>query len=198
MTIRNIIEITKDLIISPVLAWKEISVEDMSRTEVILAYLLPMSIIVGLCSLLGTLLFSGIEDSFSFSYVLINGLISFIIIFLEVYLSSWLIWELAISFSSSSDSNRIFSLVIFSHAPFFLILSLYKLFPALLFFLFIGVYSFYLFWLGYDNFSGIEKEKKTIFVVLSGFVMILTFLLVSIIFNSVYVVILDQFTTFGS
>jgi hypothetical protein len=198
MRIRKIIDLSKNLIVRPVHSWKIISEDHLSRKKVILDYLLPMSLMIGFCSLLGTLFFTGIEDSFSFGYVVLNGLISFLIIFLEVYLSAWLIWEIAISFSSSSNSNRIFNLVVFSHAPFFIILALYKLFPALLFFLILGIYSFYLFWLGYDIYSGIDKEKKIVFVILSGFVMILTFLLVSVIFDSVYEVLLQQFTTFGS
>ena len=115
-----------------------------------------------------------------------------------MYIASWLITEVAISFGDHNSSAAIFNLVIYSHAPFFLILSLTKLFPALFFMMILGVYSFYIFWLGMGKLLDIQENKKLVFLLLSSLVMILTFLLLSVVFDSIYNIVLDQFTTVGS
>jgi len=152
MSIQKIFNQTKDVIINPLSFWETIFNEHISRREVILNYLFPMSLLIGIASLFGVLFQANIEDTVSIGYVVFNGLISFFIIFLEVYLSAWLIREISLSFESKTGSDEIFNLVIYSHAPFFLTLALYRLFPALFFFLIIGIYSFYIFWLGLERF----------------------------------------------
>jgi hypothetical protein len=197
MNIRNIYNRTRTLIVRPQQAWQEINFEKRTKREAILEYLLPMSVVIGICTMLGSLFFADIEDSISFGYVLINGVISFLIVFLEVILAGWLITEISESFDAKVDSNMIFSLVIYSHAPFFLALAISRLFPQLLFLMITGIYSFFVFWLGISNLLRIDEDKKIIYLFLSSLIMILLFLLLSVIFNSMYSLLVDQFSTFS-
>ena len=98
MNIRNIYLRTRTLIIHPQQAWQEINFENRSKRTAMFNYLLPMSVIVGLSTMLGSLFFADIEDSISIGYVLVNGIISFLIVFLEVFLAGWLIAEMTESF----------------------------------------------------------------------------------------------------
>ncbi len=198
MNLISIYQRTRDLIIKVPPAWDDIIDEAKTRNKVLKDYLIPVSVMIGLASLVGTLLFSNIEDSFSISYVIFNGVISFMIIFLEVYLSGWLIMEVASSFSEKSGSDRIFNLVIYSHAPFFLVLLITKLFPQLLILMILGIYSFYVLWIGIRKIMHIQEDRKIIFLILSSLVMIMLYLLLSVIFNSIYDVVIGQFNTFGS
>ncbi len=197
MNIKNIYLRTRTLIIRPQQAWREIDFEKRSKRDIIYAYLLPMSVIVGLSTMLGTLFFSDIEDSISVGYVFVNGVISFLIVFLEVFLSGWLIAEMTESFDPGVNSNTIFNLVIYSHAPFFVVLTISRLFPQLMFLMVTGVYTFFVFWMGISHLLRIEEERKIVFLFLSGLIMILLFLLLTVIFNSIYGLLLGQFTTFG-
>ncbi|MBE0654104.1 MAG: DUF1282 family protein, partial [Bacteroidales bacterium] len=184
-------------LIYPVTSWIDISADKKPREELLKDFLLPLSLIVGLFSFLGTTFSAGIPDTFSFAYLVLSGMISFLVIFLEVYLSGWLITKIAHTFNKETNSNDIFNLVIFSHVPFFLTLAVSKLFPSLIFINLLGAYSFFLFWNGIDHFITINKENKQIFMVLSVLVMILTYVLLTWIFNSIYNGILIRFATFG-
>ncbi len=198
MDIRNIFLRTRTLIIHPQQAWQEITFENGSKRDAISEYLLPMAVVVGLSSMVGSLLFADIEDSISIGYVFVNGLISSLIVFLEVFLAGWIITEMTESFDPEVDSNTIFNLVIYSHAPFFIALAITRLFPQLMFLMITGIYSFFVFWLGTSHLLKIDKDKKIIFLFLSSLIMILLFLLLSVIFNSMYSLLLNQFSTVGN
>jgi hypothetical protein len=131
-----------------------------------------------------------VDASFSMAYVFFNGLISFLIIFLEVYLASWLISEVATSFTDEVNMDRIFNLVIYSHAPFLVTLAVTRLFPQLLFIVVLGLYTFYIFWLGIQKMLTIPEDRRMIFFLFSALIMILIFLLLSVIFNNIYGVVL--------
>lgn len=198
MNIKKIYQNSRELLIQPNSAWLRISSENEDRRTAILDYLLPFSILVGISSLLGTLVTEGIEDSFSFTYLILTGSISFFIIFLEVYLSAWLITEIAVSFDPETKSRSVFQLVTFSHIPFFLTLAFSLLFPQFLFLNILGAYSFYLFWSGIENLIHLKDDRKLVFMILSSLVMIFVYLLLVVIFNSIYDIVLNQFTTFKS
>ncbi|MGC9345138.1 MAG: Yip1 family protein [Bacteroidales bacterium] len=196
MNFKKLYQRSRSLLIQPSAAWVDLSSENQLRRSIILDYLLPFSILIGISSLLGTLISEGIEDSFSFAYLILTGSISFLIIFLEVYLSGWLITEISLSFDPSINSHSIFKLVTYSHTPFFLTLSLSLLIPQMLFLNLLGAYSFYLFWAGIEYLTNLKEERKIAFIMLSTLVMILMYLLLTVIFNSIYDVVLNQFTTF--
>lgn len=198
MNFKQIYHRSRALIFQPVTFWPELASEEQARKKLVLDYLIPFSLLVGISSLLGTLFQEGIEDSFSIAYLILTGAISFLIIFLEVYLSGWLITEIALSFDPGIKSNSIFNLVIYSHIPFFLTLAISLLIPQLLFINLLGMYSFYLFWTGIESFTRMKDDRKTVFLILSILVMILMYLLLTVIFNSIYDVVLNQFTTFRS
>lgn len=177
-------------------SWPAIASENWYRRRVVLEVLLPMAFLVGISSFLGTLISGGIEDSVAIGYLILSGFISFLIFFLEVYLSAWLITEIAISLKSDTNSHYIFNLLIYSHIPFFLTLSVSLLFPDLIFVNLLGVYSFVLFWKGIEHFSNLKEERKTVFMILSTLIMILLYLLLTLVFNNVYDTVLNQFNTF--
>ncbi|HYW96778.1 MAG TPA: hypothetical protein VE870_14375, partial [Bacteroidales bacterium] len=78
----------------------------------------------------------------------------------------------------------------------FLALTISRLFPQLMFLMVTGIYSFFVFWLGIMSLLKIEEDKRVIFLFLSGLIMILLFLLLTVIFNSIYDLLLNQLSTF--
>lgn len=173
-----------------------IASENSYRKQIVSEVLLPMAFLVGLTSFLGTIMSGGIEDTLSIGYLVFSGLISFLIFFLEVYLSAWLITEIALSLKSDTNSHAIFNLVIYSHIPFFLTLSVSLLFPELMFINLLGIYSFVLFWKGIDFFTDLKEEGKTVFMAVSSIIMILLYTLLTVVFNKIYDTVLNQFNTF--
>lgn len=198
MNLRNIYQTTRIMILNPGAGWNSIFEKSVSRQKAIQEYLFPMALLIALGSLVGSIFEGEIYDYSSVGYVLFNSLISFLIIFLEVYLSGWLITELAAFYHHDPDNHHIFILVIYSHAPFFLSLTFIKIFPLLFFVAVIGFYSFYLFWIGLKRIDWLKDEDKLIFFLVSGLIMVLTYTLLTVVFNSIYDVIIDQFVNFGS
>ena len=192
MNIGDVYQRTTNILLNPIETWNEIKTERKSKKEVINQFLIPIAITVGICSLFGTLFFSKIGDTFSIGYVLFNGVLSFLVLFLEVYFSALLISEIATSFSPESDSDSAFSLVIYSQAPFYVSLAVVKLFPQLLFLSILSIYTIYHFWIGSLKLLKIQEDKRIIFLLLSMLVIILIFLLLSVIFDSLYDIVLSQ------
>ena len=76
------------------------------------------------------------------------------------------------------------------------LLMISRLFPQLMFLMITGIYSFFVFWLGIGHLLKIDEDKRIIFLFLSSLIMILLFLLLTVIFNSVYGLLLNQLSTF--
>ena len=198
MNLINLYHKTRIIIFNPGTGWSKISDEGSNRRKAIINYLFPMALLIAVSSILGNLIFGDVEDSYSIAFIFLNSLISFLIIFLEVYLAGWLIFELAIALNSNSNSDQIFNLVIYSHAPLFICLAFIKIFPDLIFITIAGFYSFYLFWLGLEKLAGLKPERKIPFMLSSSLIMILSFTLLTFVFNSIYDVLIDQFINFGT
>ena len=194
MNIGNLYQRTSNILLNPFETWKEIKTERKSKNELVSQFLLPISITVGICSLFGTLFFSKIGDSFSIGYVIFNGIISFLVLFLEVYFSALLISEIATSFSPETDSDSAFSLVIYAQTPLYVSLAVVKLFPQLLFLIVLSIYTIYLFWIGSLKLLKVPEDKRIIFLMLSMLVIIIIFLLLSLIFDSLYNMVLFHLT----
>ncbi len=198
MSIPYLYQRTKSILLSPVGAWEEILAEGLSRRKVIFRFLLPWSLILGFLTFLGVLFYENIYDSNALIFILISGSFSFFIIFLEVYLSGWLITELTGLLGNPSGSDEVFNLVVFSHAPFFIVLSLTHLFPQLMFINAFGIYSFFVFWTGINKLTEIKEENKIPFLLVSSLIMLALFMLLSFTFNSIYETILGQITIFAA
>lgn len=198
MRINEIYMTTINLVKEPLITWGQIYKENKTKTKLINDFLIPMSILIGLTTLFGNIFGGIVQDSISFSYLVASSIISFLIIFLEVYLSGLIIVKLAEHFNPSVDSNKIFNLVIYSHTPVFLSLAFVKIFPQLYFVSLIGLYSIYIYWIGIELFSGFKTERKIIFLLISGIVTFVLYLFLSYIFNWIYNAIINEFTNFVS
>ena len=197
MKFSSVYPLTRDLILTPQNTFRNMLSEDQQKKSHF-SSLLFMAVLIGISSILGSILSGDIHDGFSIGYILFEGIISFIVIYLEVNLAALIILRLASAFDNSAERDKIFKLVIFSQAPFFLSLILIKIFPDLLFLGIVGFYSFYLFYTGVGILSEMKQEEKTIFLLLSILVMIVLYYLLTLFFNSIYNVVVQQITTFVS
>lgn len=189
---------TKAILLSPGLAWEEIISDGLSRRKVIFRFLLPWALILGFFTFLGVLFYENIYDPNALTFIFISGSFSFFIIFLEVYISGWIITELTGLLGNSSGSDEVFNLVIFSHTPFFIVLSLTHLFPQLMFINVFGIYSFFVFWTGIDKMTKVKEDNRFPFLIVSSLIMLALFMLLSFTFNNIYDTILEQLTVFAA
>lgn len=195
MNLRFLVYRIRYIILQPSRTWEKIKTDTLSEKELFTGILVPFSVLVAICSFLGSFFVYNPEDTFSLSFVLLDSLISFIVVFLESYFASLIINELAGTFQPEGSRIQIYKLVIFSQVPFYLLLAVTKLFPQLLLLLILGFYSFYLFWTGSGILLKVEENKRRQFVILSSLIMIISYFVLYFIFRHIYLSMIHHFNT---
>jgi hypothetical protein len=170
MDLNAIIKRTSNIIIKPAEEWQVISQEKTSKKDVISGFALPYIIVVAIASVAGSYLFS--FGFFSSSYIILSALIAFVVPFLGIFISAYIINALAPSFGSVSNIDNSFKLVIYSYTASFLASIITGFLPVLFFIGIAGLYSFYIFWLGFTPMMKTPDDKKAGYAIISILIMI--------------------------
>jgi hypothetical protein len=160
-------------------------------------YTLPISLLVALFTLIGSAISNITLPMNSFLYIIINAFIVYFLIISHIYISGKAISLLGNNISLEEEkSSRFFALSAYAQLPFLLILAITKLFPSLIFLIFLGFYSAYLFNTGSNIITRIPSAKSLQFTILSIMIMVVSFLICSELFTLLYSEIIDQLSTF--
>ncbi len=151
--------------------WNKIVDEDPKRKNLIKYYALPLIIATSLASLIGNALFS-YYFSVSVLYMIVSAIIVFIVSLSGVYISAYIVNELAPNFDSEKNINRSFQLVVYSFTAYFLASIIAFLIPPLRFLSIFGLFGIVLFWNGTTPLLHTPKEKKAGFVVVASLVIL--------------------------
>lgn len=175
-----------------------ISEEEVSVISVNKHFVIPLALLVAGMTFIGAAVSNISLPVDSFIYIGLNAIIVFFLIFAHAYLSGKSVALLGRNIAEETDGNNYYSLSSYSQLPFLLILSLVKLFPSLIFLIFLGLYSSFIFYTGLSSMTKIPASKKIQFTVLSTLIMIVSFIICSELFTLLYSEILEQFTTFAA
>jgi hypothetical protein len=186
----------QNLLLNPAAEFKVIKDEKIDLAAVTKGYTLPVSMIVALFTLIGSSLSTINLPVNALLYVIINAFIVFFLIISHIYISGRTIGLLGQKISPETESSHYYTLAAYSQLPFFLILAIIKLFPSLIFLIFIGLYSGLLFHTGSIILTRIPSSKRVQFTMLSILIMITSFIICSELFTLLYSEIIDQFSTF--
>lgn len=181
MDFNSIIKRTSNIIIKPDEEWKVISQENTNKSAVLLGYALPYIIVIAITSAAGSFIFS--FGFFSISYIVISSVFAFVVPFAGIFISSYIINALAPGFGSTSNIDNAFKLVIYSYTAFFLASIITGLFPALFFIGIVGLYSFYIFWLGFTPMMKTPDDKKAGYAIVSILIMVGVYGALTILFG---------------
>jgi hypothetical protein len=197
MNIRKLYLRTVNLLSKPISEFNSISIDNQSIKDVNKSVVIPFSALVAICAFLGSL-FTHISSPLdSIVYVFLNAVIVFLIVLTESYLAGKLIAILGRNINISNKKESVYALVVYSQIPFYLILAFIKVFPSLIFLIFLGVYTGYLMYVGIDALLKISSVRKMQFMVLSLIIMTTLFIAISELFSVLYSEIIDLFTTFA-
>ena len=198
MNVRKLLLRSQNLLLNPVEEFKDISNEQSTIIEVNKQFIIPLALLVAILTFIG----AGVPNISlpvdSFIFIALNAIIVFLLVFAHAYVSGKSIALLGHNTAAESDGNAYYALSSYSQLPFFLILGLVKLFPSLIFLIFIGLYSVYLFYSGLSDMTKVPVAKRIQFTVLSMLIMIVSFIICSELFTLLYSEILEQFTTFAA
>ena len=196
MKLKKLFVRSQNLLFNPSSEFNLIKEEESNVTGITKSYTLPIALLVGIFALLGSAFSNMSLPINSFLYIIINALIVFFLIISHVYVSGKAISLLGKNICPEDRSKRYYALSAYSQLPFFLILAFIKLFPSLIFMVFLGFYSAWLFYTGSSNMTRIPSDKRVQFTILSILIMVVIFILFSELFTLLYSEIIDQLSSF--
>lgn len=197
MDIKKLYFRTRNLLIKPIIEFDIIASERQSIRQLNRTVVIPFAVLVSLCALLGSI-FTHIKSPLdSFIFVLLNAVMVFFIVLIQTYSAAQLIALLGKNINISNQKEAVYGLVVYSQIPFYLVLAFIKIFPSLIFLIFLTGYAAYLIYVGIDCFLKISSVRKMQFMILSMIIMIALFVLVSELFTVLYTEIIDLFSTFA-
>jgi len=171
----GIYERSKALILQPKDEWKNILEENVTMNLVVRNFLLPLLLLSTVASLLGRII-QKVNIGLDGNLLMADGLREFFGFLLSVYASTYLVNELVKSFGGAKNLRRSANLVIYSSAPSLIISMVTGLIPALYPLGVLGLYSFYLFYVGIPVlFEDIPEQKHVGFFITSVLLIILVF-----------------------
>ncbi|PIP53674.1 MAG: hypothetical protein COX07_09440 [Bacteroidetes bacterium CG23_combo_of_CG06-09_8_20_14_all_32_9] len=143
--------------------------ETTNKTAVITGYALPYILAVAVASFIGNLIFH--PFFFSITYAIVTSIVALIIPFAGIFISAYIINALAPSFGSTPNIDNAFKLVIYSYTASFLASIVSGLLPILFFVSIAGLYSFYIFWIGFTPMMKTPEDKKVGYAIVSILIM---------------------------
>jgi|GEM_PF-2386429 len=189
---------SKNLLLSPTAEFKRISNEDRQVASINKGYVTIVSLFVALLALVGSVLTHISAPFNSFLFVLINAVIVFLLMITHIFLSGRTITLLGRNIAANDRNSGFYALSAYAQLPFFLALGLIKLFPSLIFLIFIGFYSVLLFHTGTSIMTRIPSGKRIQFTALSILIMITSFIVCSELYTLLYSEIIREFSTFAA
>ncbi len=167
----------KNFIASPVEEWQVIKEEQASRSGVVRNYVLPFIFLLAITTFLGIFLF---RNYVTISIMVLGAVVTSLGAFLSIYISAYIINELAPRFESKKDFTSSFKLATYSYTAVFITHSIASLLLPLFFIVIFGLYSIYILWMGLGPMMETPKESRLIY----GIICSITILVVYVLLNT--------------
>lgn len=177
---KHLINRTKMLIISPVSEWKIIKSESLSGLSLIILYVIPFMFL--------TSIFSFIIEYFIYKIFVPEMIVRYVVIFFNplvpILLTSIALFFIRAIFDLHCRFSEILKLIVFSLLPFLLIYSISSFFSlhplvgilGIIIFIFVGLYTTYILYIGTAELLVMPKIKVFGFLLTSSFLFIGIFL----------------------
>lgn len=179
----NLIERVKNILITPKTEWEVINGETATTQSLFMGYVLPLSLVAAVGSLLKGLLFAGV---LGLKYFIIAGVIAFISSIVAFYVSVMIVDMLAPSFGSEKNMGKSAQLVAYSGTPSYIggLLSFIPII-GLIVSLAAWAYGIYLMYLGIGPLKKTPEDKKVIYMIVAFLIMIVLYFVVAAILGAI-------------
>lgn len=188
----NLIERVKNILLNPKLEWRVIFAEQPNTMKILFGYVLILALIATIAAIVGYGFLGNIiagSTFYSWPTAFEEGIIQFASVVIIVFLTAWIVDELAPSFESEKDFGRSFQLVAYSITPgllagiILLVPSLSRIMAVLM------LYDIYLFYTGLPVLKRTPQDKVAGYVIIT----IISFIIISIIIATILALILGFF-----
>lgn len=184
----NLIERAKNIIITPAKEWDVIAAEQPDTGKIITGYVLPLAGAAALAAFIGYGLigvsYFGIRVA-GVSWGIYQALSVLIVALCSVFVSALVIDALAPSFGAEKNMNRSVQLVAYSLTPMW-IGGLLSILPMIaLIGVLVGLYGFYLLYLGMPKLKKAPADKQTGYYVVSLITILVVYFVVGLIITAI-------------
>jgi hypothetical protein len=166
----TIVDRIKAIILTPKDEWVKIAGEATTQGDVLRGYVLPLAAIGPVASFIGSQVFGygllGFSYRPSLIWSLSNGLISYVLAIVSVFVLAFIADALAPKFNGVSNRAQAFKLVAYSYTAAWLA-GVFGLIPALFIFSFLGLYSLYLIYTGATPVMKVPQDKAVGYTVVT-------------------------------
>ena len=193
----NLISRAKNMITQPKVTWDVIKTEETSIPNLLTGYVFPLALIPAIASFIGYG-FIGFNVGFlgqasSIEWGISQAIITFATAFIGIFISAWVISQLAKNFGTTVSLNDAIKLVAYSYTP-SLLSGVFYLIPALtILTLFGGIYNLYVLYLGFQRITNVNEQQKSSYFLIS----LIAIIVVSVVITFVLGIILTTFRLVG-
>ncbi|WP_346861251.1 Yip1 family protein [uncultured Draconibacterium sp.] len=175
----KIVAEVKQLILKPSEFWQEKKNSDGDRTTII-AYLLPFLLVLALVVFVGEFFK---RTDFFIEYPLLKAVREILLFVLAYIIGVYFTNELIKTFGGEKDIQTARKLVAYSLTPLLLVSMITGLFPFLYVVDILGMYSFYLFWVGAKELVTLPENKAHSYILITIVVNFFVFSFLSILLS---------------
>lgn len=177
----SIVARAKAIILKPKEEWPVIERETLSSGEIFTRYAIPLAAIGPLATFIGGQIFGYGAFGISFRPSLIGGLsqaiVTYILSLVGLFVVAFVADKLAPNFGGEASSRNAFKLVVYSMTAGWLA-NIFQLIPSLSLLAILGVYSFYLFYVGTGPLMKIPAEKRLTYTIVTVICVIVLYVII--------------------
>ncbi len=178
----SIVDRAKAIILQPKAAWPVIEAETTPSGDIFTRYAVPLAAIGPVAQLIGSQLFGfsafGVTYRPSLAGSLSAAIIGFILSLVGIFIISFITNKLAPKFGGQENSRAAFKLVVYSMTASWLA-GIFGLIPSLAFLAIVGLYSFYLFYLGTGPLMKVPPEKALTYTIVTVLCVIVIYIIIA-------------------
>lgn len=179
-TFSNLTNRIKEIILTPKAFWTRTKSEPENQAELFTGFLIPLILIVSAAVFLGEFFRS---THFYMGFAILKAIREIVLFLLQYFIAVYFTTTLMKSFGAEKNLEAARLLVAYSLTPFFLVSAVTGLFQFLYAVDILGVYSFYIFWIGGRELLEIPEQKRDSYLILTIVVNFLVFGFLSIILS---------------
>jgi hypothetical protein len=180
ISLQDIINRIKEVLISPKAFWNSYKENNVGFSELFGGFFLPVLLVAVLAVFLGEFFKSA---HFYMVFAILKALRELVLFILEFFIAIYFTNELLKTFGGEKNIRLSRLLVTYSFTPFLLVSTVTGLFPFLYPLDILGVYGFYIFWVGGKQLLTLPQQKIDSYLILTIVVNFITFGFASIILS---------------
>lgn len=183
----NLIERVKNIIITPKTEWEVINGETASTQSLLMGYVIPLSLVGALGSVLKGLWLSGtILAGFGWGYFIATAAVAFVASIIAYFITVLIVDMLAPSFGSEKNMGKSAQLVAYSGTPSY-IAGLLSFIPILgwLVALAAWIYGIFLMYIGIGPIKKTPEDKKVLYMLVAFLIMVVLYFIIAAILTAI-------------